>query len=119
MLHAPKLEAEETVHYVQHNLQAHDWSESRVPDGHHKTIVMDPWAEGPAVLASDSRFWHDALLTQERLALNREDGYRVPNEMAENVQSLQENFRHMQRLTLSACERRTSAARPRAVSNGD
>lgn len=103
MLHAPKLEAEESVHYVQDNLQAHDWSESRVPDGHHKSIVMDPWAEGPAVLASDSRFAHDALRTQERLALNCEEGKRVPNEVAENVQFLQENYSaraasHLERL---------------------
>ena len=92
MLHAPKLEVEESVHYVQHNLQAHDWSESRVPDGHHKSVVMDPWAEGPAVLAPDSRFAHDALRAQERLALNSEEGKRVPNEVAENVQFLKENY---------------------------
>ncbi|MCC8819657.1 hypothetical protein LN531_18620 [Xanthomonas euvesicatoria pv. euvesicatoria] len=42
MRHVQKLQPEESVHYVQHNHQGHDWAESRVPDGHHKTIVLDP-----------------------------------------------------------------------------
>ncbi|KGU51624.1 avirulence protein [Xanthomonas phaseoli pv. phaseoli] len=91
MRHVQKLQPEESVHYVQHNHQGHDWAESRVPDGHHKTIVLDPWAQGPAVFASDSRFAANAQHTQERLALNAKDGDDIAAKTAAGAQYLLEN----------------------------
>ncbi|MFA0924486.1 avirulence protein [Xanthomonas fragariae] len=91
MLHVQKLQPEESIHYVQHNHHGHDWAEWRVPDGHHKTIVVDPWAQGPAVFAPDSRFAANDQHTQERLALNAKDADDMAAKMAAGAQYLQEN----------------------------
>lgn len=95
-LHAPKLAPGETVHYVQRNHRDHhDWTESRVDEGHHQTIVMDAWAEGPAVFARDSRFAADARCSRERSALTPDEGRSVPAQMAANTRYLQENYSHV------------------------
>ena len=65
--------------------------ESRVPNGHHKTIVLDPWAQGPAVFAPDSRFAANDQHTQERLVLNAKHADDIAAKMAAGAQYLQEN----------------------------
>ena len=102
-LHAPKLLPGETLHYVQHNLQEHDWVESRLPGAHHDAVVVDAWTRGPAVFASDSRFAGDVRQTQERLVLTAEDGKDMPAQADANAQYLRENYSaqaeaHLERL---------------------
>ena len=103
MLHAPKLQTGETLHYVQHNLQEHDWVESRQLGAHHDAVVVDAWARGPAVFASDSRFAGDVRQTQQRLVLTAEDGKDMPAQAEANAQYLRENYSaqaeaHLERL---------------------
>jgi hypothetical protein len=102
-LHAPKLQPGETLHYVQHSLQEHDWVESRLSGGRHDAVVMDAWARGPAVFASDSRFAEDVRQTQERLVLNADDGKDMQAQAATNARYLRENYSaqaeaHLERL---------------------
>ena len=106
-LHAPKLLPGETLHYVQHNLQEHDWVESRLPGAHHDAVVVDAWTRGPAVFASDSRFAGDVRQTQERLVLTAEDGKDMPAQADANAQYLRENYSaqaeaHLERLEAAA-----------------
>ncbi len=102
-LHAPKLQTGETLHYIQHNLQDHDWVESRISGGRHDAVVIDAWARGPSVFASDSRFAEDVRQTQERLALNADDGKDMPAQAAANAKYLRDNYSeqaeaHLERL---------------------
>ena len=57
--HSRRLEEHETVHYVSGLRVGHAWAEARLPssagDGE-RAVVLDAWADGPPVLASDARF---------------------------------------------------------------
>jgi hypothetical protein len=42
----------------------HNWAEVRAHPGGEDSVVMDPWAEGPPVMAADSRFARDRSRVQ-------------------------------------------------------
>lgn len=44
---------------VSHETEKHTWAEVHVPGGELPPIVMDPWSEGTAVFAEDSRLGKD------------------------------------------------------------
>jgi hypothetical protein len=59
--HSRRLEEHETVHYVKGKQIGHTWAEARLSASggsgdRERAIVLDAWADGPAVLASDARF---------------------------------------------------------------
>ena len=59
--HSRRLEEHETVHYVKGRQIGHTWAEARLhatggPGDRERAIVLDAWADGPAVLAPDARF---------------------------------------------------------------
>jgi hypothetical protein len=54
-LHAPKLQGQETVSKVRSTSFDHGWAEIDAP--HRPSVVMDPWANGPAMQAGDTA-WH-------------------------------------------------------------
>ncbi|SDI40139.1 hypothetical protein SAMN05216466_12240 [Paraburkholderia phenazinium] len=59
--HSRRLEDQETVHYVSGQGLGHAWAQARLPGAAdsgegERTVVMDAWANGPAVLAPDARF---------------------------------------------------------------
>jgi hypothetical protein len=51
---------EEQVRMVSHEDSNHTWAEVHTPGDDAPAIVMDPWRDGPAVFASDSRLVDDA-----------------------------------------------------------
>jgi hypothetical protein len=54
-LHAPKLQGQETVSTIDSTSFDHVWAEIDTP--HRPSVVMDPWANGPAMQAGDTA-WH-------------------------------------------------------------
>lgn len=46
----------EEVHLVMHKQQKHVWAEVGPSDAQESSVVVDPWADGSAVFAEDSRF---------------------------------------------------------------
>lgn len=51
--------SQERVQAVHHRIKKHGWAEVRPAKGSGGRVVMDPWADGPAVFAEDSRFAKD------------------------------------------------------------
>ncbi|WP_439894186.1 hypothetical protein ACS7SF_21685 (plasmid) [Ralstonia sp. 25C] len=59
--HSRRLAPNEEVHYVNAPAAGHAFAESRIPSAPEaeqpeRTVVMDAWAKGPAVLAADAHF---------------------------------------------------------------
>ncbi|GLU35019.1 hypothetical protein Busp01_48610 [Trinickia caryophylli] len=52
--HARKLGEGETLQFVSGAGVDHAWAENKLPDG--GRVVLDAWAEGPAIMSEDSRF---------------------------------------------------------------
>lgn len=103
VLHSAKRRPEESVHLVDHLYRKHSFVVSRVPAGHHKTIVMDAWAQGPAVLAPDSEFASRQACTAAKFSVNHDDTTDLPAEMAVRTRYFKDNMSafaeaHLQRL---------------------
>jgi len=75
--HSRRLEEHETVHYVSGQRVGHAWAEARLPatagDGD-RAVVLDAWADGPAVLASDARFAKQREQVSSVLQFDRRSG---------------------------------------------
>jgi hypothetical protein len=63
---------EEQVRLVSHEATRHTWAEVHAPGDDAPPIVMDPWRDGPAVLAQDSGLVNDAGEVIVRATLNLE-----------------------------------------------
>lgn len=105
--HSRRLAPGEEVHYVSDPAAGHTWAEGRVPDAAaaeqpERTVVMDAWLAGSAVLASDARFAKRRTGLETTLRFNAETGRdaritandlvlearsRGPAEIARRVQS--------------------------------
>ncbi|CAJ0698045.1 hypothetical protein R11007_02713 [Ralstonia holmesii] len=77
--HSRRLAPGEEVHYVSDPAAGHAWAEGRVPaaaaaEQPERTVVMDAWAAGPAVLASDGRFAKRRDGLETTLHFNAETG---------------------------------------------
>jgi hypothetical protein len=77
--HSRRLAPDEEVHYVSDPAAGHAWAEGRVPhaptaEQPERTVVMDAWAAGPAVLASDGRFAQRRDGLETTLHFNAETG---------------------------------------------
>ena len=77
--HSRRLAPHEEVHYVSAPAVGHTWAEGRVPtapvaEQSERTVVMDAWAAGPAVLASDARFAKRRAGLETTLHFNAETG---------------------------------------------
>lgn len=77
--HSRRLAPDEEVHYVSDPAAGHAWAEGRVPhaptaEQPERTVVMDAWAAGPAVLASDGRFAKRRDGLETTLHFNAETG---------------------------------------------
>jgi hypothetical protein len=66
--HAEKLAIGETIYYAANTKEDHGWSEVKLPNG--KRIIIDPWAEGPAIMAEDNALDPNMTL----LEFNSKDG---------------------------------------------
>ncbi len=77
--HSRRLAPNEEVHYVNSPAAGHTWAEGRIPgapqaEQAERTVVMDAWAKGPAVLAPDARFAKRRSGLQSLLHYNAETG---------------------------------------------
>jgi hypothetical protein len=77
--HSSRLQDQEQVHYVSSPSVRHAWAESRLPGvsisgESDRTVVMDAWASGPAVLATDARFARRRDGVRSVLQFNSETG---------------------------------------------
>ncbi len=77
--HSRRLAPNEEVHYVNAPAAGHAFAEGRIPSAPEaeqpeRTIVMDAWAKGPAVLAADARFAKRRGGLQSLLHYNAETG---------------------------------------------
>ena len=77
--HSRRLEKHETVHYVSNRRVGHTWAEARLPatadsEDSERAIVLDAWADGPAVLASDARFARQREQVRSVLHLDAQRG---------------------------------------------
>lgn len=67
--HIAKLEPGDQIHKVAAPQSDHGWAEWRrpgSPSGH--AIVIDPWAEGPAIFAQDGRYTHSDVSEENRVS---------------------------------------------------
>lgn len=82
LMHGSPLVSPQTVHLVNAKKRDHVWSELRV-DGNGASpgdIVMDAWAEGPAVLREDSEFASNPNAIQSKLGLDAHAAQRAASE---------------------------------------
>jgi len=70
-LHVAKLEEAESIHQVTRKGVDHRWSESRSGKTRDHDVVIDAWAEGPAIFASDGAY------TRKEKGLRSVDVYRA------------------------------------------
>lgn len=77
---------QERVQAVHHRIHKHGWAEARSGAGSSGRVVMDPWADGPPVLAEDSRFAKNrkAVSTKTSISLaEAAEGHRLAARAAE------------------------------------
>ncbi|TFW06304.1 hypothetical protein E4K72_10255 [Oxalobacteraceae bacterium OM1] len=57
-MHVPRMRPDESVHLVQHAIESHAWAEVRHAGGRTAIddVIIDAWAEGPAVLRADAAY---------------------------------------------------------------
>lgn len=77
--HSRRLAPNEEVHYVNAPAAGHTFSEARIPSAPEaeqpeRTIVMDAWTKGPAVLAADAHFAKRRSGLQSLLHYNADTG---------------------------------------------
>jgi hypothetical protein len=91
VLAGPKLKRGQTAHVVESTERGHQWSELRVngrePDP--RDIVMDAWAEGPAVFRGDSEYARSVGPWMSSYHLDRRAANRVWKRMDELVDRIQ------------------------------
>jgi hypothetical protein len=63
---------EEQVRLLSHEATSHTWAEVHAPGDDAPAIVMDPWRDGPAVLAQDAGLVNDADQVVTRATMNLE-----------------------------------------------
>ena len=51
--------SQDQLRMVSHDVEKHTWAEVHGPDREAPPVVMDPWSEGHAVFAEDSRYGRD------------------------------------------------------------
>jgi hypothetical protein len=78
-LHVAKLGEAESAHDVTRNGVDHAWCESRSGKGRDHDVVIDPWAEGPAILAPDGEY------TRKEKGLRSAGAYRASESYAVSV----------------------------------
>jgi len=88
-VHAGKLAPGESVQGLGGKHVKHAWAETRLADG--ERIVMDAWAEGPAILAEDSGFSRQCDDRTEHLSLNHAEGRRFARQTQRELSRLQDH----------------------------
>jgi hypothetical protein len=89
-VHGCKLDRGETVQTVYGaNGIDHAWSETQLPKG--ERIIMDAWAEGPAVMAEDSTFSFRTDRRNVVESLNRDEGKRFAQKTQDHLNHLNAN----------------------------
>ncbi|MBV8649801.1 hypothetical protein [Paludibacterium sp.] len=85
-MHAGKLAPGESVQSLGGKYVKHAWTETRLADG--ERIVIDAWAEGPAVLAADSHFSQQPDNRTEYLSLDPAQGRHFARQTQAALQRL-------------------------------
>lgn len=85
-LHAGKLGDGEILQLVAGNGVDHAWAETRTPQG--DRVIMDAWAQGPAVMAEDSAFSRTMRARKVLQDFSRADGRNFAQQTQDRLDSL-------------------------------
>ena len=80
-LHAGKLGPGEEVHATSHKKADHSWAELKDKGDRDHHVVIDPWAEGPAIFAPDGEFTAKPDALKTRHAYDQQTGAQAHAEM--------------------------------------
>jgi hypothetical protein len=88
-LHVAKLGEAEAAHDVKRKGVDHAWCESRSGKGRDHDVVIDPWAEGPAILAPDGAYTRKEKELRSAGAYRASESYAVSESMKRTKQQLE------------------------------
>lgn len=74
LMHAPHLGPGDEVRIVEHGSMDHRWAEMHAAGGAGPAIVLDPWANGPAMYHEDTRFASDRSQVFDVRTYHHDDG---------------------------------------------
>lgn len=88
VLHSERLDTREDLHIV--TAVSHQWAEARLGSERERAIVLDGWADGPPVFASDSRFAsRNAASLRSYVPIPDAEGMAARNELHETASQVQ------------------------------
>ncbi|MDA8523004.1 hypothetical protein M5C95_19770 [Acidovorax sp. NCPPB 4044] len=102
-LQADGVDSAESVYQLSSSALKHSWAEARIPGQPERTIVLDAWTDGPAILAEDSMLatakdkpdsgfgvvGSGAIRTTKEIIANTETLRRQPQELDQMVTMMQ------------------------------
>ncbi|MGP3508068.1 hypothetical protein L0947_08345 [Paracidovorax citrulli] len=74
LMHAPHLGPDDEVRIVEHGTMDHRWAEVHAAGSSSSPIVLDPWANGPAMYHEDTRFASDRSQVFDVRTFRHDDG---------------------------------------------